>query len=106
MNISNLQQIHSSMAQQVANTQASIQPNVQSKDDSQRFGNLFVQQLQATNQMQHRADVELQNFMIGESDNLHNVMLAMEEASISLQFTTQVRNRVIEAYQEIRNMQI
>jgi len=101
MDVSSLQQVHQLMAEQMQNQQT-----VPTREDNSRFSDLFTQQLQATNQLQHEADVKLQQFMIGESESLHEVMIAMEEATLALQFTTQVRNKVIDAYQEIKNMQV
>ena len=54
----------------------------------------------------HNADMELQSFMMGESENIHDVMIAMEEATIALELTTQVRNKLVDSYQELKNMQI
>lgn len=42
----------------------------------------------------------------GQIDSLHKVMIDAEKADIALQFTVQVRNKVIEAYQEIMRMQL
>jgi len=42
----------------------------------------------------------------GQMDNLHSVMIDLEKADVALQFTLQVRNRIIEAYQEIMRMQL
>ncbi|OLO40890.1 flagellar hook-basal body complex protein FliE [Alkalihalophilus pseudofirmus] len=42
----------------------------------------------------------------GEADNLHEVMILGQKASITLQATVEVRNKVIEAYQEIMRMQV
>lgn len=42
----------------------------------------------------------------GESKNIHEALISMEKASLSLQFTMQVRNRIVEAYQEIMRMQV
>ncbi|PKM79132.1 MAG: flagellar hook-basal body complex protein FliE, partial [Firmicutes bacterium HGW-Firmicutes-13] len=42
----------------------------------------------------------------GEVDDLHQVIIAVEEAKLSMQFMVQVRNKIIEAYQEIARMQI
>lgn len=42
----------------------------------------------------------------GETDNLHEVMVAAEKSSVMLQTTVEVRNKVIEAYQEIMRMQV
>ena len=44
--------------------------------------------------------------MVGESENIHDVMIAMEEATIALELTTQVRNKLVDSYQELKNMQI
>ena len=46
------------------------------------------------------------DFISGRTDNIHSVLIAAEKASISLQFIMEVRNKVIEAYQEIMRMQI
>lgn len=70
------------------------------------FGSLFTQQLNETNQLQAQADIETQQFLTGESDNLHSVMIAMEEAQLALELTTQVRNKIVEAYQELKNTQL
>ncbi|MBI6545164.1 MAG: flagellar hook-basal body complex protein FliE [Cyanobacteria bacterium NC_groundwater_1444_Ag_S-0.65um_54_12] len=42
----------------------------------------------------------------GEDVALHDVMIAAEKASISIQLTTQIRNKLLEAYQEIMRMQV
>ena len=43
---------------------------------------------------------------MGETDNIHNVMIAGSKANLALQMTIQVRNKVMDAYNEIMNMQI
>jgi flagellar hook-basal body complex protein FliE len=45
-------------------------------------------------------------FAAGETDDLVRVVTTAEEASVALQLAVQVRNRVIEAYQEIMRMQV
>lgn len=42
----------------------------------------------------------------GKADSLDRVMVDMEKADIALQFTMQVRNKILDAYQEIMRMQI
>ncbi|NLY42662.1 MAG: flagellar hook-basal body complex protein FliE [Clostridiaceae bacterium] len=42
----------------------------------------------------------------GKVDNLHQVFIESEKASIALQFTIQVRNKIMDAYNEIMRMQI
>ncbi|MGB3261796.1 flagellar hook-basal body complex protein FliE, partial [Paenisporosarcina sp.] len=42
----------------------------------------------------------------GEVKDIHEVMIASQKASLSLQLTVQVRNKVVEAYQEVMRMQL
>ena len=73
---------------------------------NETFKDILYKALHEVNQAQHRADDAVRRLATGETDNVHQVMVALEEASISLQFSLQVRNKVIEAYQEIMRMQI
>ncbi|ONI46366.1 hypothetical protein AN640_00915 [Candidatus Epulonipiscium fishelsonii] len=45
-------------------------------------------------------------FMTGKNDNVHELMIAQEKSSILLQFTMQVRNGVMTAYQEIMKIPV
>ncbi|NLK00883.1 MAG: flagellar hook-basal body complex protein FliE [Clostridia bacterium] len=56
--------------------------------------------------LQKNADAMTQHYLAGNLDNIHQVVLAAERASIALQMTVQVRNKMVEAYQEISRMQI
>lgn len=58
------------------------------------------------NEFQQQSDAAVQKMVTGESRGLHEVMLAMEKSSISFQFMTQVRNKALEAYQEVMRMQV
>ena len=49
---------------------------------------------------------DLQRLAVGEVYNLHEVMVRLEESRIALQLALQVRNRVLEAYQDVMRMQI
>nr|WP_242966635.1 flagellar hook-basal body complex protein FliE [Clostridium paraputrificum] len=52
------------------------------------------------------ADKSTEAFVKGEDIDISEVMLAGAEASASLQFAVQVRNKLVEAYQEISRMQL
>jgi flagellar hook-basal body complex protein FliE len=52
------------------------------------------------------ADRELQALATGQTQNLHQTMIALEEAKLSFQLLVQVRNRVLEAYQDVMRMQV
>jgi flagellar hook-basal body complex protein FliE len=58
---------------------------------------------QVNTQMQE-ADKMTNDFALGKSESLHEVMLATEKSSISLSFLLQVRGKLLDAYQEIMRM--
>jgi flagellar hook-basal body complex protein FliE len=70
-------------------------------------GGQFIGELvNKVNEFQQQSDAAVQKLVTGESRGLHEVMMAMEKSSISFQFMTQVRNKALEAYQEVMRMQV
>jgi flagellar hook-basal body complex protein FliE len=57
-------------------------------------------------QNQKSADAGITKLVAGEPVDLHQVMLQMEESMLKLNLALQVRNKVIEAYQEIQRLQV
>ena len=55
---------------------------------------------------QQHADAMVEAFALGEPVEIHRVIQAVGEAQTAIQLTVQVRNKVLEAYQEIMRMQI
>ncbi|WP_284620586.1 flagellar hook-basal body complex protein FliE [Aquabacterium humicola] len=70
------------------------------------FGRLFGEQLGALNAKLVEADRSLQDLASGEPVNLHQVMMTLEDAKLSLQLVLQVRNRLVDAYSELLRMQV
>jgi len=70
------------------------------------FAKWLDQQVQAADREIQTADREVQKLAVGESDNLHQVMLSLERARLSLDLIVQVRNRLLEAYQDLQRMQV
>lgn len=86
---------------------ASIQPTAETASAGGiGFPQWFEQQLSQVNGQLQQADGQLQQLAMGEAQNLHQVMIGMEEARMSFQLMVQVRNRVLEAYQDVLRMQI
>lgn len=106
MDITGLSAMHQLMTNQIQRQQTLGKSTSVQNQKNTGFAELFVNQINETNQLQHKADLEFQSFMVGESENIHDVMIAMEEATIALELTTQVRNKLVEAYQELKNIQI
>lgn len=69
-------------------------------------GKFFSELVNNVNQMQVQTDKAVQGLTTGASGGLHEVMIALEKSSISMQFLLQVRNKALDAYQEIMRMQV
>lgn len=74
--------------------------------DGQEFSSYFQNALHEVNQLQFEASEALKNLATGRVEDIATVMIAAEKASIALQLTVQVRNKVIDAYNEIMRMQV
>lgn len=69
-------------------------------------GKFFSELVAKVNELQSKSDTAIQGLASGENKNLHEVMISMEKASISFQFMSSVRNKALEAYQEVMRMQV
>lgn len=79
---------------------------INAADGAGSFPQWFSAQLADASDQLAKADRALEGLALGETQNLHHVMLAMEEARLSFQLMVQVRNRVLESYQDLMRMQI
>jgi flagellar hook-basal body complex protein FliE len=70
------------------------------------FSSYMKQALYSTNDLLLESQKLADDFAAGYTDNIHQVVLAAEKANISLQFTMQIRNKIMDAYSEIMRMQI
>ncbi len=58
------------------------------------------------NELRNAADSEQIRFALGEAENTHDLLIAETKALTAIQYTTSVRDKALEAYKEIMNMQI
>lgn len=70
------------------------------------FGEMLTDTITQVNQSQMDGDKAIEQLQTGEAKNLHEVMLAVEQADISLRMLVQMRNKAQQAYEEIMRMQI
>ena len=70
------------------------------------FGKFMEEMVGKVSELQANADKSIQGLATGESKGLHEVLIAVEKSSISFQMLTQVRNKAVEAYQEIMRMPV
>lgn len=81
-------------------------PNVKPANQVEGFGQIFKQALEEVSAAQNTSDKLTDKLVTGEVKDIHEVMIASQKASLSLQMTLQVRNKVVEAYQEVMRMQV
>lgn len=75
-------------------------------EDFSSIFNAMVDSLNETNDLQNAAEEEEIRFALGESENTHDLLIAQTKANVALQFTVAVRDKMLEAYKEIMQMQI
>lgn len=70
------------------------------------FGDMLTDAIQSVDDSMKSSEAAVQNFVSGQSDNIHEVMISMQQAQLSFQMMVEVRNKLIETYQELSRMQI
>jgi flagellar hook-basal body complex protein FliE len=75
-------------------------------DDVGSFAETLKNAVGKVNEMSIEANQEIQKLATGQTRNVPEVMIAAEKASIAFKLMTQVRNKIIDAYQEVMKMQV
>jgi flagellar hook-basal body complex protein FliE len=70
------------------------------------FSSWLMRELNEVNDKIGTADLQVRQLAVGETTNVHQVMIALEKARMSLELVVQVRNKCLEAYQSLMQMQI
>lgn len=75
------------------------------KPDSD-FADLVTDFVRKVDEKSKVAGAEAKQLMLGESDNLHRSMIAMQESGLAFTMLVEVRNKLVEAYQELMRMPV
>ena len=70
------------------------------------FGNLLKNKIEEINKLKLDANDAIEKVELSDSGSIHEAIIAMEKASISFKTMLQVRNKMLEAYQEVMRMQM
>lgn len=68
--------------------------------------NTAIDNIKTTNSYLSDAEDEEIKFSLGETENTHDLLIALQKASTALQYTVAIRDRLLDAYKEIMQMQI
>ena len=108
MDINSLYNYNSSAVKDVMLQSQSINTDGQeeSKNVFQSFLTSAIDNINTTNSYISDAENEEIKLALGETDNTHDLTIALQKASTALQYTVAVRDKFLEAYREIMQMQI
>jgi flagellar hook-basal body complex protein FliE len=85
----------------------SIQSTVKkSSEESKSFSATLTDSLKEVNDMQMNGASMLKSFASGDNQNIHELMITMQKASVAMNMTSAVRNKIMTAYQEMMRMQV
>ena len=70
------------------------------------FADTLTEAVEKVNEISQEANVQMQKLATGETKNVAEVMIAAEKSSVAFKLLTQVRNKIIDAYQEVMKMQV
>ncbi|MCM1120324.1 MAG: flagellar hook-basal body complex protein FliE [bacterium] len=111
--ISAINQVSSLGVDQAAGTRLNTLTGALIGEDKRVEGTLFdsflssaIDNLKTTNSYLSDSENEKIKFALGETENAHDMMIAMQKASDALQYTVAVRDKLLEAYNQIMQMQI
>lgn len=77
-----------------------------SKTPSKGFASLLEGMVEQVGTKQAEASALSQRVLMGETDQLHQSVIAMQEASVSFSLMVEVRNKLVESYQELMRLQV
>ena len=83
-----------------------ISNTTEEKTNGTSFSNVLSDAISKVNDSEVNANNKIESLIKGEDVDMHEVMLAMQESVLSLQALIEVRNKTVEAYQEISKLQL
>jgi flagellar hook-basal body complex protein FliE len=78
-------------------------PSLEKKEEG-AFYEMMLSGLSKTNELQNKADLQAQQLVTGQTENLHEAMIAFREAEVALNFVMAIRNNLLRSYQEVLSM--
>ena len=83
-----------------------ISNTTEEKTNGTSFSNVLSDAISKVNDSEVNANNKIESLIKGEDVEMHEVMLAMQESVLSLQALIEVRNKTVEAYQELSKLQL
>lgn len=107
MNVAQLQRIQQVSPSTGADGPRQLpQPREGDGADGPSFGDTLEKAIDKVDGAQKEAEGQIEAFVAGEQENLHEVMISMNQAKLHFQLMTETRNRMLEGYQELMRMPV
>ena len=87
-------------------TKSPMTPSGPIRSTGPGFGELLQKAVESVNHMQHESGRLEDAVAKGENANIHQAIIAGEKAGLSFRLMMQVRNKLVEAYQEVLRIQV
>ena len=85
---------------------APVQQPLPGRETGAGFQGALKEAIASINEIQQGANQAVEALATGQSQNIHQAMIALQQADISFQLMMQIRNKLVTAYEEIQRMQI
>jgi len=90
----------------VGNIPRSASLNPEEKDENVKpFSKVLMESIEKVNDLQKQADDAIDELAVGDSKDIVQTMMKMEKADVSFRLMMQVRNKILQAYEEVMRMQ-
>ncbi|NLP13551.1 MAG: flagellar hook-basal body complex protein FliE [Clostridium sp.] len=87
-------------------SQIDFSENKKNESIAGAFGEFLNNAMNEISELERQSSYIAEEFAAGRTDNIHQVMIAAQKVDIALQFTMQIRNKILDAYNEIMRIQI
>ena len=81
-------------------------PGTDNAAESGSFSDVLGKFVTDVNSLQNKASESIEKLATGEISDVHQVMIAVEEAGTAMEFMLEIRNKIVEAYQEVMRMPV
>ncbi|RAN48431.1 flagellar hook-basal body protein FliE [Herbaspirillum rubrisubalbicans] len=106
MDSSALQAVEALLRDSGVQREALLQPAAIAPAGQESFGQMVSTGIESVNQQLMLSQTDLQQLATGNVENLHQVMIRLEQTRLSFSLLMQIRNRVLESYQDVMKMQV
>ena len=86
--------------------QPTIQQELKGHQDNESFTKTLTNAVNEVNQLQLEADAATKNLVLGQTQDIHGTLIAMEKANVSFQLLMEIRSKIIGAYKEVMRMNV